>query len=337
MKSPEKRPEKPPLSHAPAAVAGPVVALGLMALGATLFALMNFFARLATASASWASAAAVRSLVGAFIAYAVARARGASLAAKDKRALFWRSLLGTISMMSTFYVLSSRTVSLGNTVTLLNLAPVFLAVLAPIFLHERTSAALAFAILVSLSGVVLVVRPAFLFGASVVNAEDVLPPHALEAAVAGPSVTTTLCVAVLAAFATSIAMMMLRRVGQTETPESIAFHFSLFAAATMSVIALFDLRMPSLRDALLMVIAGLCAGFGQLAMTRAYSLENAARVSGMSYLSVVASALLGSAVLGERPSTTAVLGMMLVIAGGLLITFARSARSTASFSRINNP
>lgn len=308
MKSPKKRPEKTSNSA--------VVALGLMALGATLFALMNFFARLATASASWASAAAVRSLVGAFIAYAVARARGASLAARDKRALFWRSLLGTVSMMSTFYVLSSRTVSLGNTVTLLNLAPVFLAVLAPIFLHERTSAALAFAILVSLSGVVLVVRPAFLFGP---GAADVLP-HAASEVVAGPSVTTTLCVAVLAAFATSIAMMLLRRVGQTETPESIAFHFSLFAAATMSVIALFDFRMPAPRDVLLMILAGLCAGFGQLAMTRAYSLENAARVSGMSYLSVVASALLGSAVLGERPSTTAVLGMMLVIAGGLLLT-----------------
>jgi drug/metabolite transporter (DMT)-like permease len=328
MNSPKKRPEKP--SRTPGLGPNPaVVALGLMAVGATLFALMNFFARLATASASWAMAAAVRSFVGAFIAYAVARTRGVSLVATDKRALFWRSLLGTISMMSTFYVLSSRTVSLGNTVTLLNLAPVFLAVLAPIFLHERTSGALAFAILVSLSGVLLVVRPAFLFGPGVA---DVLPVGATAASaiVTGPSVTTTLCVAVLAAFATSIAMMLLRRVGQTETPESIAFHFSLFAAATMSVIALFDFRVPAPRDVVLMIVAGLCAGFGQLAMTRAYSLENAARVSGMSYLSVVASALLGSAVLGERPSTTAVLGMMLVIAGGLLITFARSARSTAS-------
>jgi drug/metabolite transporter (DMT)-like permease len=293
-----------------------------MALSATLFALMNFFARLATASASWTTVAAVRAIVGALVAFAVARMRGRSLAAKDRRAILWRSLLGTIAMLATFYALSSRTLSLGNTVTLLNLSPVFLAVLAPIFLRERTSAAVAIAIALALAGVTLVVRPTFLFG------------HDGAASVAtssgpGPSVTMTVLVAVLAALSTSIAMMMLRRVGRTETAEAVAFHFSLFAAATMSALSLFDLRLPGLRDVACMVAAGLCAGFAQLAMTRAYALEHAARVSGMSYFAVVASALLGALALGERPGSTAIAGMALVIAGGLLVTFARSRSAPA--------
>jgi drug/metabolite transporter (DMT)-like permease len=289
-----------------------------MALGALLFATMNFLARLATTSASWASVAAVRAIVGALVALAVARARGVSLAPKNARAVFWRSLLGTIAMLSTFYALSSRTVSLGDTVTLLNLAPVFLAVLAPIFLHERTTGAVALAIALALGGVVLVMRPAFLFGH---GAEEI------AIAVSGPSARTTAAVAVGAALATSIAMMLLRRVGQTESPEAIAFHFSIFAAVTMSALSLLDLRLPSPRDAGCMIGAGLCAGFAQLAMTRAYALESAARVSGMSYLAVVASALFGAAVLGERPGATAIAGMALVIAGGLLVTFARSRRA----------
>lgn len=292
-----------------------------MALGATLFAMMNFLARLATASASWASVAAVRALVGALVAFGVARIRGRPLAPNDVRAVFWRSLLGTIAMLATFYALSSRTVSLGNTVTLLNLSPVFLAVLAPIFLRERTSAGVAIAIALALAGVVLVVRPAFVFGP---GADEALTPTPG----AGPSAGLTVLVAVLAALSTSIAMMLLRRVGQTESAEAIAFHFSLFAAATMGLISLFDLRLPTMRDAICMIAAGLCAGFAQLAMTRAYALERAARVSGMSYFSVVASALLGAALLGERPGPTAVAGMTLVIAGGVLVTFARS-RSTA--------
>lgn len=284
-----------------------------MALGATLFAMMNFLARLATASAPWASVAAVRAFVGALVAFSVARVRGRSLVAKDRRALFWRSLLGTISMLLTFYSLSSRTVSLGNTVTLLNLAPVFLAVLAPIFLRERTSAVVALAIAIALVGVVLVVRPSSLFGAG----EELAP------AVGGPSAGTTVGVAVCAALTTAIAMMLLRRIGQTESPEAVAFHFSRFAAVALSVLAIFDLRVPSLRDALCMLGAGVCAGFAQLAMTRAYALENAARVSGMSYLSVVASALLGTAVLHERPGPTALVGMALVVVGGLLVTLRR--------------
>lgn len=297
-----------------------------MALGATLFASMNFLARLATASASWASVAAVRALVGALVAFGVARMRGRSLAAKDMRAVFWRSLLGTIAMLATFYALSSRTVSLGNTVTLLNLSPVFLAVLAPIFLRERTSAAVALAIGLALAGVVLVVRPAFLFGAGADDAVAAVPGT-------GPSAGTTVLVAVLAALSTSIAMMLLRRVGQTESAEAIAFHFSLFASATMGLVSLFDLRLPTLRDALCMIAAGLCAGFAQLAMTRAYALEHAARVSGMSYFAVVASALLGAVLLGERPGPTAIAGMTLVIAGGLLVTFARSRTAPEVTSR----
>ena len=293
-----------------------------MAVGATLFASMNLLARLATASASWASVAAVRAAVGALVALAVARMRGRSLAPNDARAVFWRSLLGTISMLATFYALSSRTVSLGNTVTLLNLAPVFLAVLAPFFLRERTSGAVALAIGLALAGVVLVVRPAFLFGPGA--GDDQLP----TAASLGPSEGVTVLVAVLAALSTSIAMMFLRRVGKTESTEAIAFHFSVFAAVSMGLLSLFDLRLPTMRDALCMVAAGLCAGFAQLAMTRAYALEHAARVSGMSYFSVVASALLGAALLDERPGPTAIAGMTLVIAGGLLVTFARTHTAT---------
>ncbi len=282
-----------------------------MALGATLFALMNFLARLATTSASWATAGAVRALVGALVAFGVARWRGRSLAPRRFSAIFWRSVLGTIAMLSTFYALSSKTVSLGNTVTLLNLSPVFLALLAPVFLGERTSARVALAIGIALAGVVLVVQPAVLFGGSHGS-------HLAAVVGSGPSAATTNFVAVFAALSTSIAMILLRRAGKTETAEAIAFHFSLLASGTMTFLALFDLRLPSLRDGVLMIGAGVCAGFGQLAITRAYALESAARVGGMSYLSVVVSAVLGAAVLGEHTSTITVLGMALVIGGGLV-------------------
>ena len=127
----------------------------------------------------------------------------------------------------------------------------------------------------------------------------------------------------------SIAMMMLRRVGQTETAEAIAAQYSLFAAATFGLLSLADLRMPTVRDALAMIAAGICAGFGQILLTRAYTLERAARVSGIGYLSVVASALLGAAILNERPATSALLGMSLVVLGGLVVTFTRDKLAPA--------
>jgi drug/metabolite transporter (DMT)-like permease len=280
-----------------------------MAGGAVLFAMMNYFAKLASAEAPWMTVGAVRALVGAFVAIAVARMRGASLVAKDRRAILWRSLLGTASMAATFYALSSRSLSLADTVTLLNLTPVFLALLAPVFLGERTSIAVFLALALSLGGVVLVLHPTFAFGDA--------------AGSVGPSSAVTAACAVLAAFMSSIAMMLLRRVGPTETSEAIAVHFSLFAAGSLGILALTDLRMPSARAAGCMLAAGICAGFAQIAITRAYSLERAARVSGMSYLSVVASALIGAALLDERPTLDAILGMTLVVAGGLVVTLTR--------------
>jgi drug/metabolite transporter (DMT)-like permease len=283
-----------------------------MALGAVLFALMNFFARLASSSASWMTIGGVRALIGALVALAVARMRGTSLVANDRWAMFWRSLFGTAAMGTTFYALSSHTLPLGDTVTLLNLTPIFLAVFAPFVLRERTSISVVFALLVSLGGVVLVLHPSFAWPSSI--------------AVSGPSPRATAGFAVLAAFFSSIAMMMLRRVGRTENPEAIAIHFSVFAGVVMMLLSSFDLRMPALRDAGFIVAAGICAGFGQLALTRAYALERAARVSAMGYLAVVASAVLGAFVLGERPTLGAVAGMALVVAGGLVVSFMRDAQ-----------
>lgn len=284
-----------------------------MALSAVLFALMNFFAKLASSSASWANVGAARALVGAFVAIGVARARGASLAATDRKAVFWRSLFGTAAMMTTFYALSSRTLGLGDTVTLLNLMPVFLALLAPVFLRERTSKTVALGIMLALAGVVLVVRPSFLFGG-----------HASALHGPGPSARATAAVAVLSAFFSSIAMMMLRHVGQKESAEAISMHFSLFAAATLAIVSLFDLRVPTARDAAFMIAAGVCAGFAQISMTHAYALEKAARVSAMSYLAVVTSALLGAIVLHEHAPAIAIGGMGLVVGGGVVVTLARA-------------
>jgi drug/metabolite transporter (DMT)-like permease len=281
-----------------------------MAASSILFALMNVFARLASSSTNWSTVGAVRAFIGAGVALAVARLRGTSLAITDRRALVWRSVFGIAATMSTFYVLSSRSLALGDAVTLFNLAPVFLSMLAPIVLRERTSGATVIAIAISLAGVVLVVRPSFLF-------------H--EEATATPaSPTVAIVVAVLAAFFTAIAMMMLRRIGQRESAEAVAFSYSLSVAATMTLVALLlDPRLPSPRDAGYCILAGVLGGFGQLTLTRAYTLEAAARVGGMGYLSVVVSALLGAVALEERPTPLAIAGMGLVIAGGVVLTFVR--------------
>jgi len=276
-----------------------------MALSACLFATMNFFARLVGEGGRvpWSHVGATRAAVGALVAFAVARARGSTLVARDMRGMWARSALGTASMLCTFYALSRRGLPLGDTTTLLNLTPVFLAFLSPRFLGEKASPRVVVAIVIALAGVLVIVRPRALFGHATA-AEGAL--------VCGAAATLA---SVFAAFA----MMMLRKIGKTESPEAIAVHFSLVAAGTMLVVSLPTLRLPGAKDALYMVLAGLAAGIAQIGMTRAYALERAANVSAVGYLAVVVSAGLGAAALHEWPTPLALLGMALVVAGGLVV------------------
>lgn len=277
-----------------------------MALAAALFASMNFLARLSSGHAHWTQVACVRAGVGAAVAYAVARARGRPAFVAPTRLMWERSVLGTVAMGCTFYALGRSELPLGDTVTLLNLTPIILALVAPVFLKERSGTRVWGAILVAAVGVVLIVRPTFLFGGA----------RAL-----GPSALVPTLAAVLASVFAAFAMMSLRRVSAGQNVEAIVVHFSLTATAALLLVALAARApLPDAVEALPMVGAGLCAGVAQLAMTRAYAMAHATRVSGVGYLAIPISALLGAALLHEWPTKLAVLGMALVVAGGVLIT-----------------
>lgn len=290
----------------PVNASAPGAAYAWMSLSACLFAGMNFFVHLSSAHVAWTLVGAVRATVGALVAIAVARWRSASFIPKNTLVMWMRSLFGTGAMACTFYALGSPVMPLGDAATLVNLSPVFLALLAPFVLHEHSGRRVFLALPLSVGGVLLILRPTLLFGGGAAN----------------PAMLFPAAIALLGALVSAFAMMMLRQVGKTESPEAIATHFSVVAATAMLLASIPRLSLPSFVDLVTMLAAGLCAGFAQLAMTRAYSLEIAARVSPFGYISVAVSAGLGAIALHEWPDRLAVLGMLLVVSGGLVVTVA---------------
>lgn len=277
-----------------------MVAYSWAAASAVAFAGMSFCAHVASAHAHWAMTGAVRCLVGAIVAYGVARARGAATRVHNRRGIWLRSIAGTSAMLFTFYALGTP-LPLGDAVTLFNLTPIFLALLGPVLLRERAGRRVWIAVPVCMAGLVLIVRPEIVVGAG-----------ALSGAVA----------AVCSALSSTFAYALLRRMGN-ESPEAVALHFSLFAAAVLSALALLHLGAPPAAATLgWMLGAGVMGGLAQLALTRAYAMERAARVAPIGYLNVVVSALLGALALHEWPSARAVGGMALIVSGGLVVTLA---------------
>jgi len=288
-----------------------------MGVAATLFAFMNFFARLSGEYTHWTVVAAVRAFIGAIVAMGIARARGVSPIVRGSRVMWSRSLLGTAAMACSFFAVTSKVLPLADSVTLNNTTPIFLAILSPYILHERSGHRVTLAVALSMTGVVLIAHPTLLFGELRRVAYVADPSRDL---VTYRAALVPCMVALVGAFLSALAMLSLRIASAGESPEAVAAHYSVVAFVVHAALAVRLADLPSLRAVPFMVLAGVTAGAAQVAMTRSYRLERAARVSGIGYLQVVVGASLGALVLREPLSLSAVCGIGLVMAGGGLLT-----------------
>jgi drug/metabolite transporter (DMT)-like permease len=276
-----------------------------MALAQVFFAGMNVCTRLGARDLPWSEIAAVRFVVGALIALAIAWYRGSSLRISDQPSTWRRSIYGTIAAVCTFYALASSRIALGDAATLTATAPVFVALLSVPLLGERVGGRVSLAIALGFAGIVTVVRPSLAIA---------LPIAAIATA---------------GAVFYALAMIWLRKIGPGESHEAVVLHFSLVALVTLLVAALPVWRWPNWSNGLLLLGAGLGGGGGQIAMTRAYSLHRAAPVTALSGLGIVLTHLLAIPIFGERPSPWQIAGSLLVIAASLLLAGGRESAAPA--------
>jgi|LNFM01.1.fsa_nt_gb drug/metabolite transporter (DMT)-like permease len=276
-----------------------------MLFASAAFTTMNAIAALlARRGVPWEMAAFARAFVGLGVALSVARARGVTLAVGDRRVMWTRSIAGSTSMVLTFYALTHM--PLADATALLNTTPLWIAALAWLVLGERPGRAVLVALSVAIAGVYFVQRPSFARGE-----------------LAG-------VVALTAGAASAVSMVSLRRLG-AEPPEAIVVHFSAVASVT-TAIAMFSrvvrgspLHLPtSGLDWLCLALVGLTATIGQLALTRAYALDRAARVGAAGWAQVVLALIVDGALRATWPSPPALGGIALLLcAGALLLESAR--------------
>jgi drug/metabolite transporter (DMT)-like permease len=267
-----------------------------MILACALFTVMSVAARFGARKLPWAELALARSAFGLAVAVGVAKLRGASLSVESRGLTLGRSALGTVSLVSTFYVLAQPALPLGDVSALLATSPIIIAILAPLTLGEPTSPRTWLSVALCFVGLVVVVQP--------------------KLEVAGH--LAAICA--LAASSTAIAMLFLRRLGKSESPEAVAANFAAIATLVTLALAWPELRVEHLASMPWLAATGVSAGLGQLAMTRAYALDDAARVGAVSYSGTVMTQLAAIALLGEPASASTVLGTALIVAGGLVLS-----------------
>ena len=203
-----------------------------------------------------------------------------------------RGLFGLASMYCFFFALGRLPLAVA---VLLNYSlPLFLPLVERAWLGQRLPGALWKPLLLGFVGIALVLRP-------------------------GPGLFRPIALLVLlSALLASVAQVGVRQLTATEPPERIVLFFALLSTAVSAVPATVAWQRPPARFWPLLVLMGVLATAGQLALTHAYSLAPAGRVGPFIYTSVVFAGALEWIFHGTLPDALSLCGAALVIAAGIM-------------------
>lgn len=207
-----------------------------------------------------------------------------------------RSIAGVISMYCNFTAYTL--LPLADVTAIGFAAPLFIVVLAALFLRERVHIYRWSAVIIGFLGVLVIVGP--------------------EARMASGATIGVMFALVSAALA-ALAMIFLKRMSAYEHSTAIAFYFML----TASVVSLFTLpfgwQIPFGAEGLILVICGFAGGIGQLFLSFSYRYGDASLLAPFDYTAMIWAVVLGYFIFGELPMLNVWLGALIVIAAGLLI------------------
>lgn len=214
-----------------------------------------------------------------------------------------RSIAGSLSMFCWFLALTL--IPLAQMMAISFTIPIFVTVLAMVFLGERIHAYRWTALGIGFLGVVVIVAPQ------------------LEAGVgSGLGTLIGLAAAVMAAFA----LMFLRRMSGEEHALTITFYFFLTSTVLAAATAVLGWPMPTPEQWFVLGLVGLFGVSGQLLMAYSFRYAEASLVAPLDYVGLVIAVAVGFYVFDEIPSLSTWVGAPLVIVSGLIILWREYTR-----------
>ena len=245
---------------------------------------------------------AARALVSLALSYLDVRRKGISLLGHKKHLLVARGTVGAIALVCVYYAITH--LPLAEATVLQYLHPMFTAVLALIFLKEHIHLSLIVSIICSFIGLVFIARPEIVFGLT----ENVLSHFAVG-------------VALLGAFGSAVAYVLVRKLNETEDASVIIFYFPLIALPISIVLLGSDFVMPDTWTCFVLLLVGIFTQVGQIGLTKAMKTETAGKATAFSYLQVVFAVLLGWMIFGEEPNLWVTLGGGFILMGAFINAF----------------
>eukprot|EP00058_Branchiostoma_floridae_P000506 XP_002585994.1 hypothetical protein BRAFLDRAFT_110249 [Branchiostoma floridae] len=221
--------------------------------------------------------------------------------------LLGRGVFGAVALCMQFYAFHH--IPLGDATTVIFSSPIFIALFAWLILKESYGWFNFVVTLTTLTGVVLISKPSFIFGS-----------------VVGIPSTTEHLLGTLSAFGgavfSALALVMIRKLGKTVHFLVHITYLSVFGMILTFVllVAFGEFRMPPCgSDRYYLIALGLCGVGGQTFLTKAFQLEKAAPVAIVRTMDIVFAFTWQFLFLGEIPAPLSVGGAGLVMSSAIAI------------------
>lgn len=217
-----------------------------------------------------------------------------------------RGFVGVVSMTFSFYGLVR--LPLPDAIAINYAMPLFSVIFAAIFLKEVLRIYRITAVAIGLTGVLIISWPKLSLLEHAGSSEAALGAMAL----------------IGSAIMGAVAMLLVRRLVQTEKSSTIVLYFSL----TASVFSLFSIPLGwppmTIEQQLLLVVAGFCGGLAQILMTESYRYAEVSTIAPFEYTSIVFGLIVSYFLFGDVPEPIMLLGTAIVICAGVFIIYRES-------------
>ena len=241
---------------------------------------------------------AARAIVSAIISYGDIKRKKISVWGNNKPLLIARGTVGAFALMFVYYAVT--TLPLAEATILQYLHPVFTAILALVFLKEMIQRSTIACIVISLVGLFIMIQP---------NLK-------VDGVVEYPWVS--IGAAVLGAFGSAVAYVIVKKLTKTDDSSVIVFYFPMVSLPIAIIMLGDNFVVPSMAAIVLLILVGIFTQVGQVGLTKALHCEDASKATAYAYVQVLFSVMIGWAYFSEVPAITTFIGGGLIMFGALV-------------------
>ena len=264
------------------------LAISCLTISAFLFSIMGICIRYASQTVDNYTIVFFRNFVGLMLFLPFIMKQGTSFVKTEKLWMHtWRSLVGLAAMYGFFYAIAH--LKLSNAMVFTYSSPIFIPLIAWLFLKERITKAMLIAAALGFLGVFCVAKP----------------DQGLWNWVSAIGIASSLLA--------SMAFVTVRALTKTEPPERIVFYFCLIGSVLSAIPMFWVWRPYALKELFFLIAAGILANVSQIFMSHAYRLAPAGQIAPVNYMAIIFAGIWGFFLWKETPDFYSLFGFGLIL------------------------